>query len=570
MISEEAQKGGLHPSAGTTGQSLLDVLVILAVSSAFYLFGLGGRSFENHDHEIVAVIANNMLQSRDWLVMHAGGGKFYANKPHLLFWIICLFSLPAGKITPLTARLPCALGAAGCCAVAYLFARRIFDRRTAWLAAFMLMTTWVFSWDARRMWFDIPLTFFVLLAMFFLFWGYKSERTQTTPLFYLAAGVAIALAFLIKGPLGILWTIVPFVIFLILERKISTQIRYLLFMLFPVVVLLGVWLFFYVRAVGADTLFAATSKEMISHLSDKSDQWVRQPFFYYFLQIPADFVPWSIFFPATGLLLFRLPRGELKEKYRFLLVWVFSVIIMLSIPYSKTSRYALPIYPPMAMLVSAACIARMDKQEQLPLWLRRFFDYPAVWPALGMSAVIAGALVASIVVPDFRFLLAISAVFLLLLLPLLFRMKAAGPQQRFILAVALMTVFMLYLSLAHVQYLLANDDFYSPMKVMHREFSDAIEEDRFSTYRVSSWALDYYSGVLIRKLGEPEELETFLDNPRPVFCMLREAEAMSLPERVKQKMRIVDKTRLKSGTTLCIISNASTDAVPEEEGRPAA
>ena len=54
--------------------------------------------------------AQNMFDLGDWIVPRIGDVP-YPDKPPILFWAIDLASLPAGRVTATTARIPSAIGA---------------------------------------------------------------------------------------------------------------------------------------------------------------------------------------------------------------------------------------------------------------------------------------------------------------------------------------------------------------------------------------------------------------------------------------------------------------------------
>jgi 4-amino-4-deoxy-L-arabinose transferase-like glycosyltransferase len=538
---------------------LLDVLVILVAASIFYGFKLGGRSFENHDHDVYACIASTMMETGDWLVMRIGE-NLYTKKPHLLFWSICLFSIPAGKVTPLTARLPCVLGAVGSCVVTFLFARTLFNRRAAYLASFMLMGTWAFSWNARRIRFDTLLTFFTVLALFLLYTGYKRfESTGHGRRYYVLAGFAIALAILLKGPIGGVLVLVPFGLFLIAQRNLSKHARNVAYTLIPILVIISPWLFVYVRGVGSEALLGAFSRDTMAHFLDKSDQGPRGPFYYYFVNIPLSFVPWSIFFPVVAVVLYRSFRKERRENFLFLIVWIASVLVLLSAAYSKASRYSFPIYPALAMIVAGVVASMVDDEESIKPRARRVTDILAVSAAVGMSAAVAVVLGLSLLVGQFRHFLWISVIFGALIAPFAAGLRRSPSRQRLMRGLTVMILFMLYFNWAHVAHLVAHDDKYSPMKVASGRLRDAAEDGRLVTYNFASFPLNYYTSTEIRKISSPSGLDDYMSSDSPVYCLIGESDLSGLPDATKRNLDLDGKTELEQKKGFFIVSNKGSD-----------
>lgn len=535
--------------------SCIDALIVLVIATIFYGFKLGVRSFENHDHLMFVSIASNMMETQDWLVMRMGS-DVYANKPHLLFWSIFFFSLPYGEVTPFSARLPCALSAVGASVVTFLFARRLFNWRAAYLASFMLMGTWAFSWNAWRVRFDIMLTFFALLALFLLYTGYRRyEEDGDGRRYYFFSGLAIALSVLVKGPIGVFLTLIPFVIFLVVQRRFSTHLTKLTYAVAPLVFLIGVWFLVYFRAVGAKALSDALFQDTIPHIVDKSEQGPREPFYYYFVNVPLKFAPWSIFFPMVAAFLFRLFSRKRPENYLFLLVWIASVVALLSVVYSKASRYAFPIYPALAMTVAGVAAARMDEEDSMQAWARRCADSVAGWVGAGMAVATIAALAVSVFVEQCRWLFWISLLFASIMVPLALGIPRAASRVRFSRGLTLMIVFMLFFNWGYIAFLSANDDKYSPMTIAYGKLKDAIEGGRVSTYNFRSFSLEYCSKTLIPRLSDPSELDTYMSSEVPVYCLVRESDLMTLPEATKRDLIQLDRIKTKRDRAFVIVSN---------------
>ena len=177
-----------------------------------------------------------MRDSGNFIVPHLISEP-YPDKPPLLFWLINLFSIPFGKITALSSRLPSAFAGIGCClAIFYLGKSLYHNTRIALLASLFLATSSKFLWMAHRVAFDVLLTFFVTMAILCFYKGYAARhgRSLTPPLrrggnrwgkkqerrYYTLFYIFMALGVLTKGPIGF---ILPFCIvltYLILKKDI--------------------------------------------------------------------------------------------------------------------------------------------------------------------------------------------------------------------------------------------------------------------------------------------------------------------------------------------------------------
>ena len=121
--------------------------ILVGVSIFLFFFELGSRSLEIKDARRFAAITQEMMQDGNWLVLHKHG-EIYMNKPHMLMWLIALFSSIGHQVTPLTARLPSAIAGFSSVIVVYYF------------SAFP----------------DMLFTFFILLALFPFYLGFKRNH----------------------------------------------------------------------------------------------------------------------------------------------------------------------------------------------------------------------------------------------------------------------------------------------------------------------------------------------------------------------------------------------------------
>ena len=149
--------------------------ILVGVSIFLFFFELGSRSLEIKDARRFAAITQEMMQDGNWLVLHKHG-EIYMNKPHMLMWLIALFSSIGHQVTPLTARLPSAIAGFSSVIVVYYFTQKFFNQRTAFIAAIILATSQRYFWYGRSAYPDMLFTFFILLALFSFYLGFKRNH----------------------------------------------------------------------------------------------------------------------------------------------------------------------------------------------------------------------------------------------------------------------------------------------------------------------------------------------------------------------------------------------------------
>ena len=126
-----------------------------------------------------------MRDSGNFIVPHLNSEP-YPDKPPLLFWLINLFSIPFGKITALSSRLPSRLRRHRLLSGNILSWQSLYhNTRIALLASLFLATSSKFLWMSHRVAFDVLLTFFVTMAIVCFYKGYAARHNHNpmTPLF---------------------------------------------------------------------------------------------------------------------------------------------------------------------------------------------------------------------------------------------------------------------------------------------------------------------------------------------------------------------------------------------------
>jgi hypothetical protein len=121
---------------------------VLLIAAVLFICNIWGYDLWAPDEPFFGEGAREMVVDGQWVVTHVNG-KVNTHKPPFFFWLIALLSLPLGRVTSLTARLPSALASLGTVAMVLRLGRRTSSERTAVLAAFILATTYMF-WDKAR------------------------------------------------------------------------------------------------------------------------------------------------------------------------------------------------------------------------------------------------------------------------------------------------------------------------------------------------------------------------------------------------------------------------------------
>ncbi|MCF6157084.1 MAG: glycosyltransferase family 39 protein [wastewater metagenome] len=359
----------LYMNSTTTDNTTRSAAVFILLFTAFlFFFNLGKRDLWAPDEPRYAQVSKEMLDSGNFIVPHLNS-ETYPDKPPLLFWLINLFSLPFGKVTALSSRLPSAFAGIGCClAIFYLGKSVCGSTRIGLLSALILATSTKFLWMAHRVAFDVVLTFFVMMAILCFYKGYtgrhgsslttspyeggdKREVKKHSGWYYILFYVFMALGVLTKGPVGFILPFFTVLVYLIVKKdmRVLKETRpwiggpIFIFVVFSWVSLAGIY--------GGEEytnqiLFRQNVGRFASSFAHK------RPFYYYFFHFPANFLPWSIFIPGIAIYLFSQKGREKIQNIVIPLVWFAVIFIFFSIVSGKRDIYVLPLYPAAALIIA--------------------------------------------------------------------------------------------------------------------------------------------------------------------------------------------------------------------------
>lgn len=357
---EDVKNGSVHQSAISKAWagwplSITPVAGIILLALMFYLPGiLSHRDFFVTDEARYAEVVREMIHAGNWLVPHLNG-QFYADKPPLYFYLAAGISYVTNHIVPFNFMLFTWLAAAGCLVVTYRLGEVIYSRRAAFLGVVLMMSSFLFLLCAQIVRMDMPMAFFITLAMYAFFTGYRQQRARTWYFFYIAS----ALAVMFKGPFGFAIPYTACLGFLAGRRQWHRMRKFVFhpgFILF--VILSGSWLVAawaigekeFIRSIFIDQIMGRAIKSSIQ----------RQPFWFYIVLIPLILLPWSPF-------MIRSLRDGFRDRQKagtaFLLWWFLAGLAVISAVSGKLFIYVLPMLPPI-FLVTGDFFDRLLRREE--------------------------------------------------------------------------------------------------------------------------------------------------------------------------------------------------------------
>ncbi len=305
----------------------------------------------NFDDSFYAQKAKELLAGGSlWLNTFHGMPDF--DKPPLPLWLTALAFKVFG-VSGYSTVLVTGLMGTGAVYITYRLSEKLFkDSWVAFLAGIVLIAPGYFLDYSRRGMTDIALTFFVTLALYCFF------RARENPRWYLAFGLSTVGAILTKSVLGLFPLLIAFGALALTRRwKTFADPHFI----GGVVIALGLG-----------------SAWHIINWMEYGDQFVRMhfgwiiwerfvigdpatpnagPFYFlgYLKGFFGNYWPWLPFAVAGcwqfGKRAFE-EKEEKKDHYLLVLLWVVIILVVLSFSNAQYFRYALPVFPALAIIVS--------------------------------------------------------------------------------------------------------------------------------------------------------------------------------------------------------------------------
>ncbi|UCE63545.1 MAG: glycosyltransferase family 39 protein [Nitrospirota bacterium] len=336
--------------------SISHVIALLALAGLLLLLDLGGLGLTDRDEGSNAEAAREMLETGNWVSPTLNYEPRFA-KPAFVYWIISGSYLLFG-VNEFAARLPSALFGIGLILLQYRFLTRVVGSTIALLGSLILLLNMEVIAINRMVLTDPALVFFTTLSGYCFWLGISQEGKNR--LYFFGFYMAMAMAMLAKGPVGILIPLLGVFTYLTFAR----QWRRFGKVGFPV---LGFLLVFAISApwylamfaMHGDAYLAAAQANTTGRLANPMEGHGGTLIFY----IPIlflGFFPWSGFLPASL-------HQTLKDwkQYRngehvptqeeglalFAAFWVISLFLFFTLSATRLPHYIFPLFPPAAILV---------------------------------------------------------------------------------------------------------------------------------------------------------------------------------------------------------------------------
>jgi 4-amino-4-deoxy-L-arabinose transferase-like glycosyltransferase len=364
------------------GSNVSAVAVLVAAALIFFL-RLGARALWSSEGRWAEIVREMRLTGRYfWPTIN---GHLYFDKPLLSYWFIVVTSWFTGTISETTARIPSALAGLLGVALTIVLGRRLYDRATAALAAFVLATSYSYVFFSRHASADVE-TVTGALAAIALF-AANCRRPDGWWLFGLWPVMAITS--LTKGLIGFALPLAVIGLYSLLEdgwrglvlhlthgplhgrwRWLHQRLRWLFNLKTPLAAALGLFIYWVPFAISQARnhseagLYMVFRENVVRYFAPFDH---RGPVYLYVPVIFALMAPWSVLLPAALMQRHHvLADEERRDGLRtdlLALTYFWGTFAFFTLSRSRRSYYLLPILPAAALLV-----ARLLREPTASLW----------------------------------------------------------------------------------------------------------------------------------------------------------------------------------------------------------
>jgi 4-amino-4-deoxy-L-arabinose transferase-like glycosyltransferase len=337
-----------------------DIILLTLLLGLLFAIGLGRRALWEPDEGRYVEIPREMVQTGDYVTPRLNGVKYF-EKPVLFYWLEA-GAIKAFGINEWSMRLWPVLFAIMGCLATYAAGRKLYDRRTGWLAAGVLATTPLYYFLGRTVTLDMPVSALLTLTLLAFLLGTRAPPGRARRNYFWAFYALAALATLAKGLIGF---VIPAMVIgawiMILNEWRLLKSIYLPSGLLLFLIIAAPWHIAAARANPEFAYFYFVNEHFLRYLTKSHHRY--QPPWFFIPVLLAGFYPWTAYLAQS--LAGAWPkswraRRESREML-FLVLWAVLVFAFFSFSDSKLVPYILPVLPPLALITARYLSAHWDE-----------------------------------------------------------------------------------------------------------------------------------------------------------------------------------------------------------------
>lgn len=353
-------------------------LILVVVQLLITLPNLGAHSLWDMDEGVNAEAGREMIESGNWIT------PFYnyeirSAKPALLYWLQGASYLTFG-VNEFAARFPAVLCGLVTVLLTYELARKMFNSATGLLSGITLASCLEFALISHAATPDPPLIMWTTLT-FYLYWVGSTSGNRW---WYVPTAAAMGLAVLTKGPVGLGLPALIIVLHLAWMKELRQLISWRTLQgILTFVAVCAPWYILVTLDTKGRWTKAFFLNENVNRFNNPMDNHSAGPW-YHVVLLFVLFAPWSVFLIAAvwyGIKNSRQQAGSAvlvendqpalnsHRAYRYLLVWISVFLVIFSIAATKLPNYILPLYPALAILIAKFLDDWRQSSKAFPKWL---------------------------------------------------------------------------------------------------------------------------------------------------------------------------------------------------------
>lgn len=337
-----------------------------------------------------ASVAQEMVLSGDWLTPKlpmAEGTVPYMGKPPLHFWLTAI-SYSLFGVDEWSSRLPSFVGTVLLLLLIVSFTSKMFGRLEGLTAGLIFFSSAMIFFLAGASVTDVTLTLMISASTVLLYLFCASDSAPRYLL--LIAAAFAALGFLTKGPISLVLTILPILLWSLLRRDISWLKR--IPWIPTVAVFLAIaapWFILSERETPGFLKYFFWNENIARYLfKDYGDKYGSGHIFPYgmsWVMIAGAFLPWTL---VLGALMLRMKSRSLRDLvqrnsgFAFALCWAISAPLFFTLVKQLHALYILPALPGMSILTGVLLVREGASLHRIA----RFAASPAFLLLFGVSA----------------------------------------------------------------------------------------------------------------------------------------------------------------------------------------
>jgi len=306
-----------------------------------------------------------------------------------IYWWAAAIAVHLAGWNEVALRLPSILAVAITAALIYAWVASSMSRRAAMWSVPILLSTQYVADAARQPRMDALLMMFLAAAMVSLeraISGYPKRKGLLA-----IAALAMGGAILTKGPIGLILPGLTLAIFLAFERRLQEIFNAEIIATFAIAFAIGSMWYLAALRVGGSTFFEfqivhGLFRRFLGAAAGTVGE-CQNPVYYYFPRLVSGFLPWSLFYPALAIALWK-NRARTPPPVTFALCWFVAILGFFTISAGKCLIYILPLFPALAMLTGWLIVDVKERARGSDL-ARNLFDWASIAISVGILIVIA-------------------------------------------------------------------------------------------------------------------------------------------------------------------------------------